>query len=199
MAFARQSGFSLIELLLASSLGLVILLATIKALLAEQRLGQTLGATLQERQQLQRANSLIAADLRRGVAIAGPGSCALGGREPVLEILHADGSSTTYSVGPAPSPIWRGWVLMRCGQAFGLDGQVNAAATPQNRVVLDGLDPQPDPWQGCALPAADALAGSERLPLAVCHEPTTQLLQWQLRLRVGKQRLQGGGSALLNG
>ena len=195
----RCVGFSLLELLLAAALGLLIVGAASGALLGEQRWSSLLGERLLQRQWLQQANSLIASDLRRGVAIAGPGSCPLRGREPVLQILHGDGSSTIYSVGPAPSPIWRGWVLMRCGQAFGLDGQVNAAATPQNRVVLDGLDPQPEPWQGCALPEADALAGSEGLPLAVCHEPTTQLLQWQLRLRVGKQRLQGGGSALLNG
>ena len=189
----------MLELLLAAALGLLIVGAASRALLGEQRWSALLGERLLQRQWLQRANGLIAADLRRGMAIAGSGPCPLAGREPVLQILHADGSSTSYSVGPAPSPIWRGWVLMRCGQAFGLDGRVNAAATQQNRVVLDGLDPQPEPWQGCALPAGDLLAGSERLPLAACHEPSTQLVQWQLRLRLGQQRLQGGGSALLNG
>jgi hypothetical protein len=44
----------------------------------------------------------------------------------------------TYSVGAAPSPIWRGQVLMRCGPAFGLHGEVSEGAS-LNRVVLDGL------------------------------------------------------------
>ena len=36
------------------------------------------------------------------------------------------------------SAIWRGWVLMRCGPAFGLDGEPSRGAS-LNRVVLDGL------------------------------------------------------------
>ena len=58
MSSDRQFGFSLIELLLASSLGLVVLMAVIQVLLGEQRLDQELGELLHQRQQLQRANDL---------------------------------------------------------------------------------------------------------------------------------------------
>ena len=45
-----------------------------------------------------------------------------------------------YSLGAAPSPIWRGTVLMRCGPAFDLKGQPSATGQPQNRVVLDAVE-----------------------------------------------------------
>ena len=46
-------------------------------------------------------------------------ACNLAGRQLWLQILGADGSITTYSLGSPPSAIWRGPVLMRCGQAYG--------------------------------------------------------------------------------
>ncbi|MAR05831.1 MAG: prepilin-type cleavage/methylation domain-containing protein [Cyanobium sp. NAT70] len=206
MQSTRHHGFCLIELLLAASLGLLILAATIQALLAEQRLGRELGGLLRQRQQLQRANALIAADLRRALTLAvdpmaphHQRPCSLAGRQPVLHIDEPNGVSTTYSVGPAPSAIWRGWVLMRCGQAFGRDGRINPGSTAQNRVVLDGLDAQPHRWSGCALPEAIVISGSGGLPLAACMEHSIGLVQWQLRLRLGLRQLQGGGSALING
>ena len=202
----RHQGFSLLELLLAASLGLLILAATTQALLGEQRLVRQLGGLLRERQQLQRANALIAADLSRGIALAvdplaphHQRPCSLAGRQPVLHIDEPNGVSTIYSVGPAPSAIWRGWVLMRCGQAFGRDGLINPGSTVQNRVVLDGLHAQPSRWSGCALPEAIVISGSGVLPLAACIEHATGLVQWQLRLRLGLRQLQGGGSALING
>jgi hypothetical protein len=47
----------------------------------------------------------------------------------------------TYSLGPAPDPIWRGRVLLRCGPAYGLDGDL-AAGQAQHRVLLDALAPE---------------------------------------------------------
>ena len=41
---------------------------------------------------------------------------------------------------PAPSAIWRGDVLMRCGPAFDLQGGIRRGSRYQNRVVLDGVD-----------------------------------------------------------
>jgi prepilin-type N-terminal cleavage/methylation domain-containing protein len=206
MSSDRQFGFSLIELLLASSLGLVVLMAVIQVLLGEQRLGQELGELLHQRQQLQRANDLIASDLRRGLTLAADplashhqSACSLARRQPVLHVDGPDGRSTTYSVGSAPSPIWRGWVLMRCGQAFGSDGGINPGSKAQNRVVLDGLDPAPRPWGGCAVPNATPIAASQALPLAACMEPSTGLVQWQLRLRLRSRQLEGGGSSLMKG
>ncbi len=52
------------------------------------------------------------------------------------------GQRITYSIGTAPSAIWRGKGLMRCGPAYGLAGELSSGAA-QNRVVLDGLAPPP--------------------------------------------------------
>ena len=93
-----------------------------------------MGGLLRQRQLLLRANQLIAADVERGMALAPElaSACNLAGRQLWLQILGADGSITTYSLGSPPSPIWRGLVLMRCGPAYGLDGQVRlGASTPK--------------------------------------------------------------------
>jgi len=55
----------------------------------------------------------------------------------VLQLTTHEGR-ISYSVGAAPSPIWRGSVLLRCGPAFGLTGEPSGGAF-QNRVLLDGL------------------------------------------------------------
>jgi type II secretory pathway pseudopilin PulG len=126
----RSEGFSLLELLLACSLGLTLAMAALTALFGEGDLGRRLGRQLREGQRLERALSLIAGDLQRGTVLAlDPAAaglvpaCGLAGRRPVLQILGSDGRLTTYSVGTPPDAIWRGWVLMRCGRAFGADGQ----------------------------------------------------------------------------
>jgi hypothetical protein len=55
----------------------------------------------------------------------------------VLHLATAAGP-ITYSLGKPAEPIWRGWVLMRCGPAYGLHGELGSGAA-QNRVVLDAL------------------------------------------------------------
>ena len=136
----RDAGFSLLELLLACSLGLLVFGVAASVLLSAQTLGSQTGGFLRQRQLLLRANQLIAVDVERGIALAPElvSACNLAGRQPWLQILGADGSITTFSLGSPPSPIWQGQVLMRCGPAYGLDGQIKAVSTPQNRVVLDG-------------------------------------------------------------
>ncbi len=52
--------------------------------------------------------------------------------------LQAPEGRITYSVGSAPGPIWRGQVLVRCGPAFGLYGELHSGE-PQSRVVIDAL------------------------------------------------------------
>ena len=67
--------------------------------------------------------------------------CALSGRQPKLAIIPTDGSdSVLYSLGPAPSAIWRGAMLMRCGPAFNLQGGIRSGSRYLNRVVLDSVD-----------------------------------------------------------
>ena len=192
----RDAGFSLLELLLACSLGLLVFGTAATVHLSEQRLGRSLGGFLRQRQLLLRANQLIAADVERGTALAPElvSACNLAGRQRWLQILGADGSVITYSLGSPPSAIWRGQVLMRCGPAYGLDGQIKPGGTLQNRVVLDGLVPFSPQWAGCLLPEAEAIPQAP-----VCWEPASGLVQWQLQTTSNGASTKQDGQALLKG
>ena len=192
----RDAGFSLLELLLACSLGLAVFGIAATALLSEQRLGSRMGGLLRQRQLLLRAHQLIAADVERGITLAPAlvSACNLAGRQPWLQILADDGSITTYSLGSPPSAIWQGQVLMRCGPAYGLDGQIKAGGTFQNRVVPDGLVPSSRAWAGCALPEAEAIPHAP-----VCWEQRSGLVQWQLQTTSNGVSTKRDGQALLKG
>jgi hypothetical protein len=133
--------FTLVELLLVLGMGLALSAVLVQLLVAESRLGAVMVRQWRERTLQRRTLDLVRDDLRRAVAIrlgsAGSSPCPLSGREPVLQISTAEGP-ITYTVGLPPSPIWRGRVLMRCGPAFGLDGEPSLGAS-QNRVVTDAL------------------------------------------------------------
>ena len=192
----RDAGFSLLELLLACSLGLLVFGVAATALFSEQRLGSHMGGLLRQRQLLLRAHHLIAADVERGMALAPElvSACNLAGRQPLLQILGAEGSITTYSLGSPPSAIWRGQVLMRCGPAYGLDGEIKASSKPQNRVVLDDLTPLSGPWTGCLLSQAEAISN-----VPVCWEPASGQVQWQLQTSSNGVSANKDGQALLKG
>ena len=140
----QTAGFSLVELLLASGLGLSVCVLILQSVLAEGQNGQRLARLLRERQAAERALALLRSDLQRATDVAssaGPSgqsaACNLSGRAVLLHLQTAKGP-ITYSVGRAPEPIWRGQVLMRCGPAFGLDGSPSQGQA-LNRVLLDGL------------------------------------------------------------
>lgn len=137
-------GFSLPELLVALCLGLLLAGVVLRLLLAEGDQGARLARLARERLGQRRALALIRADLRLALQLrtegaVEPSACPLAGRRPVLQ-LRTDTALVTYALGPAPSPIWRGWVLLRCGPAFGLHGEPSVGDA-QNRVLLDGLAP----------------------------------------------------------
>ena len=145
------AGFTLVELLLAAALGTLLCGGLLQLLLGDLRLSAALAQRLQARRQQQQVLTLIRAerDLGYGV-IANPDPsqswpCTLAGRRAVLAIAlspsdpGAESQAIIYSVGAAPSPIWRGQVLMRCGPAYGLDGRIDPESQFQNRVVLDDL------------------------------------------------------------
>jgi hypothetical protein len=192
----RDAGFSLLELLLACSLGFLLFGSAMTALLSEQRLGSRIGELLRQRQLLLRANQLITADVERGIALAPElaSACNLAGRQPWLQILGVDGSITTYSLGSPPSSIWRGQVLMRCGLVCGLDGQIKADARSQNRVVLDGLVQSSQAWAGCSLPQAETISAAP-----ICWEPMSGLVQWQLQISSNGSSFERDGQARLKG
>ena len=146
-SFRLVRGFTLVELLLTLSLGLVLSGIMLQALLGETTSSQRFGRLLRERARALRGLELIRDELQlASVAAAEPipapaagEPCALAGRTPVLHLQTVAGP-ITYTLGSPPdATIWRGQVLMRCGPAYGLDGQLNPG-TPQNRVLLDGLE-----------------------------------------------------------
>ena len=136
--------------------------------------------SLQLKQWQRRTLALVKGDLERASSWqidpdpSGRWPCPLADRQPRLAITPTDGSDpVVYSLGPAPSAIWRGEVLMRCGPAFDLHGGIRNGSRYQNRVVLDGV---------------------ERFEL---HQPSgLPVLQMQLEQRTrqgGRVRLQGVG------
>ena len=137
------NGFTLVELLLALGLGLLVAAWLLEALLAHGSLSAKLADRLHQREFERRARRLIEDDRRlASLATSQPGSqapaCNLAGRQPLLHLQLPNGKpAITWSLGSAPSAIWRGQVLMRCGPAYGLDGQPSLHGSWQNRVVLD--------------------------------------------------------------
>ncbi len=143
---AEGAAFSLPELLVALALGLGLAAVVVQALLGAGHRGERVAVLLRERLFSRRTLALLRSELAlaqswQAGASAGAGAeCGLAGRVPVLG-LETGGRRITYSVGTAPSPIWRGLVLMRCGPAYGLSGELSGGAA-QNRVLLDGLAPE---------------------------------------------------------
>ena len=146
-----EKGFTLIELLLSFSLGSLLFVVLLQLIGADLRLGNTMASRLRESAQQRRTLELIRDELAIGSGWevdptpSHQWSCGMSGRQPVLAIgldsrnSQAATQTIVYSVGAAPSPIWRGQVLMRCGPAYGLDGVIRPEGKAQNRVLIDGL------------------------------------------------------------
>ena len=168
---ARNQGFSLLELLLACSLGLILTSVMAQALLSDQRIGARLGQQLRQRQLLLRAHQLITVDIERGMALAPTASprCNLAGRLLWLQILSADGEPppTAWAIpvrlaGPGVDALQH---------AYGLSRRIKPGGKVQNRVVLDGLQ-LGDQQHGCRLPQGEMLHA-----MAVCWEPISGVVQ----------------------
>ena len=144
-------GFTLVELMLVISVGMVFVAMALGLITRDLSLGQAMAQRLRERGLQQRTLMLIKADLARGYGwlvdppISNLWPCSLAGRQPVLAIATASDDpevrrrAIIYSVGSPPSPIWRSQVLMRCGPAFDINGEPSLAGGFQNRVLIDGL------------------------------------------------------------
>ena len=140
-------GFTLVEVMLAALLGTFFCGVVFQLLFAETRQGGALAESFQLKQWQRRTLELLKGDLERASSwqldpdVSAEWPCALADRQPKLAITPRDGSgSVVYSLGPAPSAIWRGDVLMRCGPAFNLHGGIRRGSRYQNRVVLDCMD-----------------------------------------------------------
>ena len=116
----HDQGFTLVELMLAVLLGCLLCGVAFQLLFAETRQGGSLAESLQLKQWQRRTLELVKGDLEHASSwridpdAFGTWPCALAGRQPKLAITPRDGSDLVlYSLGPAPSAIWRGSVLMR--------------------------------------------------------------------------------------
>ena len=148
----NSPGFTLLELLLALSLGTLFCVLVLRLVGADLRLGRAMAVRLSETSRQRRSLELIREELgwahgwMVNPSVSNRWPCRMSGRRPVLAIAtqlddpQARGEgSIVYSVGSAPDVIWRGQVLMRCGPAYSLDGVPNVRGTFQNRVLLDAL------------------------------------------------------------
>lgn len=147
-----SQGFTLLELMLALSLGTMLFALLLRLIGADLQLGRSMAVHLSESSRQRRSLELIREELAsaHGWMVDPPVSkrwpCRMSGRRPVLAIAtvaedaQARGEDAiVYSVGSAPDAIWRGQVLMRCGPAYSLDGVPNLRGAFQNRVLLDAL------------------------------------------------------------
>jgi hypothetical protein len=141
------AGFSLVELLLVAALGVGLCGVAFQLLLGEARQGGALAQRLILRRLQRRTLQLIKGDLvdaQRWQLQPDPQPdwpCPMAHRDVLIAIHPAHGSAPVlYSLGTAPSGIWRGQVLMRCGPAFDLQGRSRASSSYQNRVVLDAIE-----------------------------------------------------------
>ncbi|MEB3349211.1 MAG: hypothetical protein VKO00_04225 [Cyanobacteriota bacterium] len=189
------AGFSLPELLLALALGMSLSGLVLQALVGEGGNGLRLSRLLRERAVQRRTLALLRDDVRRSASISlapeqESSPCGWSGRQPVLHLRRGDGTVITYAVGAAPDSIWRGQVLMRCGPAYGLDGEPGNSGW-QNRVVIDALAAAPA-WSRCGgllLQAGTPLAGSANAGLSACIDGTGA----QLALRLHQSFALPGG------
>ena len=143
----HNRGFTLVELLLAAGLGVVFCSQAAQLLIGDLAHGSALARRLQLRRLQRRTLMLVKGDLSDAEHWQlQPGfdpnwRCSMAQRQPLIAISSVEGAAAVvYSLGPPPSSIWRGQVLMRCGPSFDLQGQPNLEGPYQNRVVLDQVE-----------------------------------------------------------
>ena len=146
-----ECGFTLVELLLSLSLGSMLFVVLLQLIGVDLRLGNSMASRLRESAQQRHTLELIRGELAIGSGwdvdpvVSNQWPCGMAGRKPVLAIRldssnnQVSSQTIVYSLGAAPSPIWRGQVLMRCGPAYGLDGVIRPGGRAQNRVLIDAL------------------------------------------------------------
>ena len=179
---APAGGFTLPELLVTLLLSGLVSAMVLQLLVGDLRQVGRLGRWLRERQAGERALELVRGELQRAESATRsgdiPAGCGSEGRKLVLQLQGRDRAGTlrtvTYTTGKAPSSIWRGDVLVRCGPAYGLDGAWSAGTAPASgetggvsRVLID------------ALPAGDGFRVGATAPGVLSLELTRQLADGQ--------------------
>jgi prepilin-type N-terminal cleavage/methylation domain-containing protein len=140
---SSRRAFTLVELMLALTIGLALFGVIVQTLLASARVSGLASRRYQAKAAQRRTLELLRSEalqaLRIRTAPAAGSDCATSGRVVVLE-LETEGGRISYSFGAPPSEVWSPQVLMRCGPAYGLHGQLSSGNS-QNRVVIDRLTP----------------------------------------------------------
>ncbi len=132
----RDRGFTLLELMLALSLGVMVFGVLLNLIAGDLRLGGAMATRLRESARQRRTLELIRDELALGQGrmleppVSDQWPCAMAGRRPVLAIATEAGDpqarrrAIVYSVGRAPSAIWRGpgvdalWTGLQPGGPF---------------------------------------------------------------------------------
>lgn len=187
----QNGGFSLIETLMALCVSCLMGTVMLNAFRWQMQIQKQSLQQMREKEWRNRALDRIVRDVKNATLIStdplkATPACNLENRTPVLHLTMTS-STITYSVGTAPSPLWRGTVLMRCAR------DPNGVIT--NRVLIDALAQSDDPpgrrltdWTGCSTlllqkPGTE-LAGSYKLPFSACIQtsnPKIGAVRLQLR------------------
>jgi prepilin-type N-terminal cleavage/methylation domain-containing protein len=145
-AFSTQRGFTLVELLAGISLGVLISMVIIEALVAETGNSIRLTRVWRERAATLRVLEMMRGELAQAQLASpsvignAPQGCGLtSSTRTVILYMQTPQGIISYSLETNPSNIWRNTVLMRCGPDYDLNGSLSASSQPSSDVVLDGL------------------------------------------------------------
>ena len=144
--FLTRRGFTLVELLAGISLGVMISMVIIDALMAETGNSIRLARVWRERAATLRVLEMMRGELAQAQRVStsvignAPQSCGLtkSTRTLVLYMQTSQGV-ISYSLETSPDEIWRNTVLMRCGPEYDQNGSLSASSQPRSYVILDGL------------------------------------------------------------
>lgn len=134
------------ELLAGVSLGVLVCMVIIEALVAETGNSIRLARKWRERAATLRVLEMMRGELAQAQLASpsvignAPQGCGLtSGTRTVVLYMQTPQGIISYSLETNPSNIWRNTVLMRCGPDYAHNGSLNASSTPSSDVVLDGL------------------------------------------------------------
>ncbi len=144
--FLTRRGFTLVELLAGISMGAMISVLIINALVAETGNSIRLTRVWRERAATMRVLEMMRGELaqaqRTSSSVIGnaPQSCGLtrSTRTVVLYMQTSQGI-ISYALETNPRNVWRNTALYRCGPAYDLNGSLSTTSNPTSSVVLDGL------------------------------------------------------------
>lgn len=189
-----SNGFTLAETLVALCVGCLVGAVMLNGIRLQMQMQKQMLQQVRERTWLKRSLERIARDVKNAENISSDPSpasseitaCGLEGRTPVLKLTPTTltNPSIIYSVGPAPSPIWRGTVLMRCAR--------DPSGVISNRVLIDQLASPPTPWTGCSAlllgNPGTQLANSYQLAFSACRHNDPMVKTGAVRIQLKNLR-----------